>query len=116
VQFDEKRHMENGAGRRAYDGYCPLHGTHHDDIGILKQDMKSKISVKLFGIFVGSSITVALVIAGWIIASQAKIVDSVQEIQTQATRIEAKVDFHLGDFENKNSRAWRMEPESIRDP
>ena len=95
-QGPNRRKDENQPGRRVSDQhYCPLHDTHHDQIITLENDMKGKVGMKLFGIFIGSVTTIALVVAGWMISSQGKIIDSVVELKTQQATLSTKIDIHM---------------------
>jgi len=97
----ERRQPENGAGRRRTDGFCPLHTTHHDDIGILKKDLKDlekgKVSMKLFGIFVASVTAISIFVGGVMIYGQREMAKSISEIKTTSTRTETKIDYHMID-------------------
>lgn len=90
--IQERRDPLNGAGRRCYDGYCPLHPVHHDAIETLQEDMKGKVSMKLFGIFIGSATALIIFIGGIMISGQREVAKSIVEIKTTQAKIEAKIE------------------------
>jgi hypothetical protein len=97
--FVEKRRPENGAGRRCTDGYCPLHSTHHGDIKTLKEDYKGlekgKVSMRLFGILIGSATVLAIAIGGVMIHGQREVAKSIVEIKTTQAKIETQMNIYL---------------------
>lgn len=93
--FEERRDPSNGAGRRCYDGYCPLHDTHAGDIRVLREDMKGKVSMKLFGIFIGSATALIIFIGGVMISGQREVAKSIVEIKTTQAKIEAQIEAKL---------------------
>lgn len=82
-------------GRRAYDGFCPLHDTHHNDIQTLKTDLKGKIGMKLFLGLLSCATALFIFVGGVMIKGQAKVEDSIVEIKTTQARIETKVDIYI---------------------
>ncbi len=95
----EKRRPENGAGRRAYDGHCPLHTTHHEDIKTLKIDLKGlekgKVSMKLFGIFIASATAISIFVGTVMIYGQREVAKSITEIKTTQAEIKTKLEYHI---------------------
>ena len=104
----ERRQAENQPGRRESDQtYCPLHATHHDQIANLAANVnaltKETVSMKLFSIFVGSSITIMLAVGGIMIASQSNISEKISEIKAESASISTKLEMHMESTRRHNS-------------
>jgi hypothetical protein len=110
----ERRKESNQPGRRESDqAFCPLHATHHQQIATLESDVKGKVSMKLFGLFVSTAVLIMIAVGGIMITSQSQITDKIVEIKTQQASMATKIEMHMQAFPTRyrQSPARHYEPD-----
>lgn len=91
-----RRKPENQPGRRDSDNlYCPLHGTHSTQLAVIENDLKGKVSMKLFGIFIGSATALVIFVGGIMISNQKEMQKNISDIKLKQATINAKMDYQI---------------------